>query len=88
MKKEDVNEYFQRVMEEAKFDILQKRKNRQNSNRVILEILSDLIEKYPDARFGQILYKTGIIQQDKNGNLIDIFGEESDVTLHRMEENA
>lgn len=34
--------------------------NRQLYNRAILKILSDYIEKYPDTRFGQMLYNLGI----------------------------
>lgn len=34
--------------------------NRQVYNRAILKILSDYIEKYPDTRFGQMLYNLGI----------------------------
>lgn len=34
--------------------------NRQLYNRAILKILSDYVEKYPDIRFGQMLYNLGI----------------------------
>lgn len=34
--------------------------NRQLYNRAILKILSDYIEKYPDIRFGQMLYNLGV----------------------------
>lgn len=35
---------------------------RQAANREIIEILSDMVERYPDLRFGQILAITEAIQ--------------------------
>ena len=35
---------------------------RQSANREIIEILSDMVERYPDLRFGQILAITEAIQ--------------------------
>ena len=35
---------------------------RQAANREIIEILSDMVERYPDLRFGQILALTEAIQ--------------------------
>ena len=35
---------------------------RQSANREIIEILSDMVEHYPDLRFGQILAITEAIQ--------------------------
>jgi hypothetical protein len=35
---------------------------RQSANREIIEILSDMVERYPDLRFGQILAITETIQ--------------------------
>lgn len=37
------------------------------NNRAILSKLSDLIDKYPDMRFNQLLWATGIIVNDENG---------------------
>lgn len=34
--------------------------NRQVYNRAILKLLSDYVEKYPDIRFGQMLYNLGV----------------------------
>ena len=34
--------------------------NRQLYNRAILKILSNYVEKYPDIRFGQMLYNLGV----------------------------
>lgn len=56
-------------------------------NRDILVILSDLIEKCPDLRFGQILFNTGVIDHinGENGPIIkDPFYEESLDTLKRI----
>ena len=57
-------------------------------NRDILVILSDLVEKCPDLRFGQILFNAGIIDHinSENGPIIrDPFYEESSDTLKRIE---
>lgn len=35
---------------------------RHSANREIIEILSDMVERYPDLRFGQILAITDAIQ--------------------------
>lgn len=56
-------------------------------NRDILVILSDLIEKCPDLRFGQILFNAGVIDHinGENGPIIkDPFYEESLDTLKRI----
>lgn len=45
------------------------------NNKAILSKLSDLIDKYPDMRFNQLLWATGIIANDENG-IIDKFYEE------------
>ena len=69
---------------------------RQKHNRLILKILSILVEKYPDLRFGQILVNCGIIRyepsvlcegQREDILLVDPFNEESEVTLERMLSN-
>lgn len=52
--------------------------NRYVNNKAILSKLSDLIDKYPDMRFNQLLWATGIIANDENG-IIDKFYEESGV---------
>lgn len=49
------------------------------NNRAVLSKLSDLIDKYPDMRFNQLLWATGIIVNDENG-IIDKFYEESEAT--------
>ena len=60
---------------------------RQAANKEIIEILSDMVERYPDLRFGQILALTEAIQYrpvNKVGALgahiiepVDPFNEES-----------
>lgn len=60
---------------------------RKQANRAILLELYNLIEKYPDLRFGQILVDCDIIGYDITDNgveVIDPFYEESEVTLNRM----
>ena len=60
---------------------------RQKYNKLILETLSELVKKYPDLRFGQILVDCDIIEYDITDNgteVIDPFYEESEDTLNRM----
>lgn len=67
--------------------IKQKIALRHSANREIIEILSDMVERYPDLRFGQILAMTEAIQYktiNKIGALgahvievVDPFHEES-----------
>ena len=66
---------------------------RQKYNRLILETLSKLIEKYPDLRFGQILVDCDIIRYEpsvlcdgprEDILVIDPFNEESKITWKRM----
>lgn len=63
--------------------INQKISFRHSANREIIEILSDMVEHYPDLRFGQILAITEAIQY-KHGpgikdsvKVVDPFNEES-----------
>lgn len=62
---------------------------RQKYNKLILETLSKLIEKYPDLRFGQILCDSKILQYldiGKYDKLVvkDPFYEESEITWKRI----
>ena len=78
---------FEKYMFEINKSIKDKIKNRQKDNKAIIEIINDYVEKYPELRFGQILYVLGMIRQDENGNcnLSDIFNEEPIDTLIRIE---
>ena len=64
--------------------------NRQEYNRKIISKLKELIESYPDLRFGQILVDYNIIDlvPDRlHGNALvalDPFNEESEVTWNKM----
>ena len=69
---------------------------RQEYNRKILNKLLELVEKYPDLRFGQLLVNCDIIQYKKNvltdGDredilTIDPFNEESEIIWRRMKDN-
>ena len=63
---------------------------RQKYNRLILEKLSDLVDKYPDLRFGQILANAEIItyKNDYDEMVVeDPFNEESKITWERMLHN-
>lgn len=63
--------------------IKQKISFRHSANREIIEILSDMVERYPDLRFGQILAITETIQYkhgpgiNDNVEAVDPFNEES-----------
>lgn len=66
---------------------------RQEYNKLIIKKLSELIEKYPDLRFGQILVDCDIIKyepsvlcdgQREDLLVIDPFNEESEITWERM----
>jgi hypothetical protein len=60
---------------------------RQRYNKLILETLSKLVEKYPDLRFGQILANAEVIiyKNDYDETVpIDPFYEESEITWKRM----
>lgn len=64
---------------------------RQQTNIVLVKTLEMLIEKYPDMRFGQILFNFGFIDHiyDKicGATIIkDPFGEEPTETLKRVKE--
>ena len=63
---------------------------RQKYNKLILETLSKLIDKYPDLRFGQILANAEVIiyKNDYDETVpIDPFYEEPEVTWERMKNN-
>ena len=69
---------------------------RQKYNKLILEKLSKLVDKYPDLRFGQILVNCDIIQLEEcllEGERqtvikgIDPFYEESEITWNRLSMN-
>lgn len=65
---------------------------RKESNIVLLKTLEMLIEKYPDMRFGQILFNFGFLQtdhfDDKKGKWLmkDPFYEEPEITIDRVKE--
>lgn len=69
---------------------------RQKYNKLILETLSKLVDKYPNLRFGQILVNSDIIQLEEcllEGERqtvikgIDPFYEESEITWNRLSMN-
>lgn len=69
---------------------------RQKYNKLILERLSKLVNKYPDLRFGQILVNSEVIQLEEvllEGERqtvlkgIDPFYEEPKFTWERMKNN-
>ena len=65
-------------------------KNRKLFNTAIVRKLQELVEEYPDLRFGQILVNAGIIELQMMGDrliAIDPFNEESEITWERMKNN-
>jgi hypothetical protein len=64
--------------------------NRKLYNTAIVEKLKELVNKYPDLRFGQLLVNTSIIEiipSDEQVLAKDPFYEESEVTWERMKGN-
>ena len=59
-------------------------------NKAIIDKLSELIDKFPEQRFGQLLVNSDIIQYEPNisvdgqREVIDPFYEESELTWKRM----
>ena len=59
-------------------------------NNTIINKLSELVQKYPEQRFGQLLVNSDIIQYepdisvDEQREVIDPFYEESELTWKRM----
>ena len=59
-------------------------------NNAIINKLSELVQKYPEQRFGQLLVNSDIIQYktdisvDGQREVIDPFYEESELTWKRM----
>ena len=65
-------------------------KNRKLFNTAIVRKLQELVEEYPDLRFGQILVNAGIIELQMMGDrliAIDPFNEEPEITWERMKNN-
>ena len=63
---------------------------RQKYNKLILETLSKLVEKYPDLRFGQILVNAEIITYKNDYDEMvpkDPYYEEPEVIWERMKNN-
>ena len=58
---------------------------RQESNRLILNKLSEYVEKYPDIRFGQLLVNLKILQYNIDGTMMDPWSDESVDILRRIE---
>ena len=59
-------------------------------NKAIIDKLSELIDKFPEQRFGQLLVNSDIIQYepdisvDKQREVMDPFYEEPELTWKRM----
>lgn len=65
-------------------------RNRQRDNRKIVGFLNALVERYPDLRFGQILFNYKFVNwsnTDDGVRMCDPFYEEPADTLKRVKEN-
>ena len=65
-------------------------KNRKLFNTAIVRKLQELVEEYPDLRFGQILVNAGIIELQMMGDrlmAIDPFNEEPEIVWERVKNN-
>lgn len=56
---------------------------RQTCNYKIIERIKELVDKYPEQRFGQILYNY-ILEHGNNGQIVDPFYEESYDMINRI----
>lgn len=56
---------------------------RQTCNYKIIERIKELVDKYPQQRFGQILYNY-ILEHENNGQIVDPFYEESIDMINRI----
>jgi hypothetical protein len=66
-----------------------KQRNRQRDNRRLVELLSTMVEAYPDLRFGQILFNYKFVDwvnTDDGVVIRDPFYEEPADTLKRVHE--
>jgi len=64
--------------------------NRRDYNREIIGKLSELVEEYPDFRFGQILFNFVLAHSQSEFGQIridDPFYEEPEITLERITKN-
>lgn len=68
---DDFNEKLERALNEFK----EKAKTRQEYNYKCLDVLREMVEKYPDWRFMQILSNTGIDEIDFYEESVDTFNK-------------
>ena len=66
---------FKRKMQESLNEFKEKAKMRQEYNYKCLDVLKEMIEKYPDWRFMQILSNTGIDEIDFYEESVDTFNK-------------
>jgi hypothetical protein len=75
-----IDELFEELQAERKRKI----KSRQTANKKLLRLLEYYIDKYPDARFGQILLSCGFINADDSIT----FSEEPEDTLKHIKDDT
>lgn len=75
-----IDELFEELQAERKRKI----KSRQTDNKKLLRLLEYYIDKYPDARFGQILLSCGFINEDNSIT----FSEEPEDTLKHIKDDT
>lgn len=85
-----IEKYIRDTVITAEKTLAVKIRNRQRDNRRIVGFLNALVERYPDLRFGQILFNYKFVNwynTDDGVRICDPFYEEPADTLKRVKEN-
>ena len=82
-----IEKYIRDTVITVEKTIAVKQRNRQRDNRRLVELLSMMVETYPDLRFGQILFDYKFVNWDNTNDgvkICDPFYEEPADTLKRV----
>lgn len=69
------------ILEETRKDILDKISKRQEYNYKCLAILKEMIDKYPDWRFTQIIFNLGLAEDRFYQESVDTYNELMKMTI-------
>ena len=72
---DEFSEKLEKALKEFKEEFKEKVKTRQEYNYKCLDILKEMVEKYPDWRFMQILSNTGIDEINFYEESVDTFNK-------------
>lgn len=78
-------DWIDKLFAEYKAEKEKKIESRQTDNKKLLKLLEHYIEKYPDARFGQILLSFGFINTDVS---ITFYEEPEDTLKHIKDDTS